>query len=339
MPAGDLESNNTVARHVWDVLKRFESVLAALDEAPVRLKSKLPPGALRDELGRFRVWSGNIGAHKAGRGSLDHKLREASHIRDSIIETLQIAAETLETVRSILSEERVPWEDIQYPETDSDEGISDVEDESSTPQTELRQLVGNLVNITTSLLRLSVSIRNPAPHDRFKGLRNIDCRHFEPNDIEHVRAKFPKAADYVSLRLGRAISRRRQFLRYREDHRKNYGLGLEEVASQNAIGTDEQSTVASSIPNAYKERLPDTTFEGMEDSEDVLSQTSYALSDSDSTMLRPPTLPESGLNDQPFECPLCFHMISVSGTLSWYRHVYRDLQPYVSRAWMSYRIV
>lgn len=35
---------------------------------------------LLNEFGRFRVWAGNTGAHRTGRVSLDHRLRDASHI-------------------------------------------------------------------------------------------------------------------------------------------------------------------------------------------------------------------------------------------------------------------
>ena len=43
---------------------------------------------LLDEFGRFRVWAGNAGAHRAGRVSLDYRLREASHIHAELTELL-----------------------------------------------------------------------------------------------------------------------------------------------------------------------------------------------------------------------------------------------------------
>jgi hypothetical protein len=43
---------------------------------------------LKDEQSRFMVWSGNIGAHRTGRSSLDHRLRDASNIRNHIIQML-----------------------------------------------------------------------------------------------------------------------------------------------------------------------------------------------------------------------------------------------------------
>ena len=43
---------------------------------------------LRNEFGRFRVWAGNAGAHRTGRVSLDHRLRDASHIYKELINLL-----------------------------------------------------------------------------------------------------------------------------------------------------------------------------------------------------------------------------------------------------------
>ena len=44
---------------------------------------------VQDELGRFRVWLGNVGAHRSGRISLDYRLREAASMRDSVLELLK----------------------------------------------------------------------------------------------------------------------------------------------------------------------------------------------------------------------------------------------------------
>jgi hypothetical protein len=44
--------------------------------------------ALEDELGRFRVWAANSGAHRKGRVSLDHKLREALHVHEKVTDLL-----------------------------------------------------------------------------------------------------------------------------------------------------------------------------------------------------------------------------------------------------------
>ena len=48
------------------------------------LADQLPPPTLLDELGRFKAWADNIGAHRSGRVSLDRRLGEASHVREKV---------------------------------------------------------------------------------------------------------------------------------------------------------------------------------------------------------------------------------------------------------------
>lgn len=49
-----------------------------------------------DEFGRFKVWSSNIGAHRSGRSSLDHRLRDASHIQKRVVELLGDLGQSLD---------------------------------------------------------------------------------------------------------------------------------------------------------------------------------------------------------------------------------------------------
>jgi len=51
-------------------------------------KQLFPVNGLSTELGRFRVWAGNTGAHRIGRVSLDHRLREVPDIHEQISELL-----------------------------------------------------------------------------------------------------------------------------------------------------------------------------------------------------------------------------------------------------------
>ena len=44
---------------------------------------------LADQRGRFRVWAGNVGAHRTDKASLQHRLREAPHFRSLVHGLLQ----------------------------------------------------------------------------------------------------------------------------------------------------------------------------------------------------------------------------------------------------------
>lgn len=52
---------------------------------------------LDDDLGRFRVWVGNFGAHRkpSDRLSLDHRLREASSLRHEVQNHIHDISEAL----------------------------------------------------------------------------------------------------------------------------------------------------------------------------------------------------------------------------------------------------
>lgn len=95
---------STIADHVWTCLKEFNSLCSspttwtasALDEGA---QSDISLLKLQNELSRFKVWSGNISAHKKGRSSLDHRLRDASNIRNQVVELLEDLAESLKDGR------------------------------------------------------------------------------------------------------------------------------------------------------------------------------------------------------------------------------------------------
>lgn len=330
----ETDSTIAIASHVNDCLEAFRDVCTRLTRVESHIRNKIPPGSFVDQAGRFRLWSGNIGAHKKGRSSLDYRLREASHLRDRIVSLLQDLANVLKEATEIVSGERQPWEDLSDSASDTSDDY--VQDSDGTAVTELAQLTSNMAEINTCLMRLSMAIRNPAPHDQFKESTNMDMSYFERFDIDHVRGKFPDAQEYLVRRLGKAVSRRRQYLRYRKEHRERLEQGMMSkvhdtdakpiVLATAAPSENPRSTVASSIPHAFK---ADIAIDN-EDYEETLSQTSYASSNSDPTKLRPPPLPEAGVKGEPFECSLCCRMTSAQQTNIWHKHVYRDLQPFVS---------
>jgi hypothetical protein len=138
---------------------------------------------------------------------------------------------------------------------------------------------------------------------------SIDTSHFQLYDTQHVRSKFPNADEYVTNRLGKAISTRRQFLKYSEQHRKRLKAGL-----TSNIGDEVQSTVASSLPFQIKSgafELP------TKDNDDQISMTSFATSVANSDKLKVPPLPKNAVYDQEFECSLCYCIVSVENWDAW----------------------
>lgn len=286
----------------FNVLKQVESPLAIDSDRKAVLE-------IVEGEARFKVWSGNIGAHSTGRRSLEYRLRDASHLRKQVISLLGELAELLADAYAIVIGEKTPWDRIK-----DDEGIgfdSKSEFDDDVPATEMSQIAQNVLDVIDCLLRLSVAIRNPAPHDRFATFISTDASHYEKHDIDHVRSKFNKIEPFLAERLGRAISRRRQYFKYRQSHhlKLSQGLGYRE--------TNDGSTIASSLPQrakaaGFKVEAVDET----EASDSGVTQTSLASSHAGGDKLRVPPLPREAENG-PFECPFCYMMIVATSSLSW----------------------
>lgn len=152
-------------------------------------------------------------------------------------------------------------------------------------------------------------IQKPAPHDRFINSGRFDQSFRQPWDEQHVRDKYPDAPEWLPERLGKAISRRRQFLEYRKTHH-------EQIASVELSNVPEDTgTVVSSLPTAAKQdpgihisQDPDIP-EPDNQLEDAISETSYAETIACENILPFPKMPDTAQGGSMFECPFCFMII------------------------------
>lgn len=87
---------STIAEAVEVCSVSFSGLHKALQSAKSDSRSQIPLTCVTDQHGRFNVWAGNIGAHQHGRSSLDHRLRDASQIREEFVKVLQYLKETLD---------------------------------------------------------------------------------------------------------------------------------------------------------------------------------------------------------------------------------------------------
>jgi hypothetical protein len=131
------------------------------------------------------------------------------------------------------------------------------------------------------------------------------------------------------LRLGKAISRRRQYLRYHEDQQRNLeqSLGPYPIFRDPSKAPSEkiQSTVTSSIPTATKATASAMNLDDDDYYEDMISQTSDASSHSNSSRLRPPPLPKTVQDGEPFECPMNYRFTATQQTHTWHKHILSPL--------------
>ncbi|KAL7936009.1 hypothetical protein V8C35DRAFT_296599 [Trichoderma chlorosporum] len=317
----------SIAKSVRGCLELFQA-LSSISSSLSNTSDQAALMAIAEEEPRFKVWSGNMGAHSTGRRSLQYRLRDASHLQNQVLALLKDLSELLEDCSDILQGRKVPWDQVEDDKILADELdlLEDDSNDSELPTTEMEQIASNVPDTINCLLRLSVAIRNPAPHDRFVAAVPIDESHYESFDIQHVQAKFPKIDSFLAQRLGKAISRRRHYFRYRESHHSKLSHGLDLIDQ-----ADGKSTIASSIPGYAKDTGMNNALSAINEdavSDSGISQTSFASSVADTEGIRIPPLPKSA-ESGPFECPFCYMIIIAANRTSWIRHVFADLRPYV----------
>lgn len=217
------------------------------------------------------------------------------------------------TAKDILTGQTTPWDQDLSP-ADFSDGDSDQEpfQDGASENSELSQIFAAIVEDINCLSRLSVSIHNPSPHDRFKKACLTDTSGYEPFDVQHVCNKLSKAPKPIAERLGMAISRRRQYFKYRELHHDKLASGLE-LDDKDQM----QSTVASSLPKKLNVNEPISLDENVDDASDAgRSQTSWATSAANPERRKIPALP-AGAENGPFECPFCFMMVAITSRNHW----------------------
>ncbi|KAK8169920.1 hypothetical protein IWX90DRAFT_192809 [Phyllosticta citrichinensis] len=322
-----------IAEQVRKCLDSFHE-LGRIVLSPSRNEAKnLSAFEVSDAADRFRIWAGNIGAHRKDRGSLDYRLRDASHIKDSVLDLLDALLNKMEKASAILRGERLPMEELEF-ESDSDSEFEEATHEGPVEPfheaTELGQLMESIKEVISMLLRTSMVIRKPAPHDHFANFNQVSTTHFEEFDLRHIQDKFPKASRTLVERLARATASRRSYLKYREDRQINLAAGLD---SFDDGGLENKSQPAPSIIATSLNTIIKTAAHLDLDafSEAGKTETSFASSfhGQNDNILKLPRIPKDGLDGGPFQCPLCFGIISAKTENSWKKHVSKDLAPYV----------
>ena len=194
------------------------------------------------------------------------------------------------------------------------------------------ELQDGVSSIISSLLKLALAVRNPAPLDRYVKSGAIDMSYYKPHDLAYIEEMFPGIDDYLKERMAEATLQRRRFLEYSARHQCKLARDTE-IKDDGDDNIDTlsiyASTNASSLPAPILHELSK-----LEAPDDVRSETSSLTSYASSGMGKrakvpsPPSYAVLG-SSEPFECPYCRLLIAPQDTYGWKRHVFNDLQPYV----------
>ncbi|KAF5578037.1 transcription factor Cys6 [Fusarium pseudocircinatum] len=347
-----------IAHNVRNVLKLFRNVAESYNHELDYLDDQAESHSLRkllltleNENVRFKMWAGNLAAHQSGPASLDHRLREAPHVQEQVLYLLRDVSESIEDAISLITKGDPPKcsrDTDDNPESfpggsdlDSENSFTDSDlddDENISLEARLPTLCTDIAEAINCLLRLSVAIANPAPHERFRKLGagpDEDISFYKAHDVRYVKDKFPKIDQDLPDVLGKFITRRRQFFKYREAHHAKLVAGLDQETQKDTGRTEiVPNTMPSSLPEHFK---GSGVIDEDSRSDMAMSETSYATSAGylmleDGEMkpappLKVPPRPQEA-DKGVFECPFCYRMISASTRGAWKRHVFGDLRPY-----------
>ena len=274
------------------------------------------------------------------------------------------------TAISIINGTRRPFEEAfsssESEASDADEDNGGAISSRNYPNTELQQLTQSIIKLVANLFKISTVIRKGnISQDRLLRSSRIDVSYYEPFDMQHAKNKFPSANDALIDRLGKAISRRRQYLKYREQHHEKLANPNQSSTASTRPQKDSQplreadSKATSEARTDQKPTKPDlsakvsvshdvsttastfiisNTNEVIDVDVDVYSESgtvsSYQPSVVGDEKLQLPPLPRNSEGGRDFECPYCYTICKLTGTTDWARrtewkrHMFKDLQPY-----------
>lgn len=234
-------------------VRSFHTFVNALVTSDGKWEEQIDREVLEDEFGRFRVWSGNLGALQKGHSSLDYRLRDSPLLSGNALKFLEELNDNLNEALAIVSGVRLPYEEQPKPDFDeqssgeSDDGFfsEDDEVEDGVSKKELTMRYEEVVDIIDNLYKLSVRIRTPTlrsrslkaasyqPKDPETGvdLLNTYALHDQQHTRELLRSLRPAhisesqdSDDYLVNRLAHGITLRRRHFKYWRRHRDKLAM-------------------------------------------------------------------------------------------------------------------
>ena len=320
-------SRTSIASIVAQVIDLFRRAKENFESSGLNSSDESPSKAIKDYEGRFRVWCGNVGAHQTGKSSLGNRLRDAPNLTSKVLRLLQNLRKLLLEANAIISGQRKPAEQETYDSSSDSSDEEPLSEDEDGADGELAQILSEFGDILDCLYRMSMNLRSPGGNKRFAKAAKIDVTYFEHFDIQYVQQVFPSAEEYLSARLGKAISRRRQFLKYQEQHATKLAQGIDPSVEETAQSETTASTLVEDSPavTAVRSSMLPTFADDMS----MVSATSYATVPGSMSSIKWPSLPKASKYGSPYECPFCHVFIDAQSTHEWRKHLVRDLHPYI----------
>ena len=306
---------------------------------------------------RFAVWASNLGAYHepSDPRSADYRLREASSVSKLISQYLDELLDVLEDATNIANGKRPDASLLE--EAGPLDYAEDEKGFQETEESELAELCAITSDIITSLLKVSILIRQSTDRDRYaKATASGDSPFLRHIDIQRIGERFPKIGNkrqsdcedgsdehaWLRERLGNANVHRRQYLRYIRDHYNRLANAPPNLQAPRLLSAANQPplTLAARQPSQAPSsrptlaptdsstlnisRLPqdisEQVLEQQDDADDALSFiSSQNLLESDDmeTKHRVVRLEEISNGHLQFECPYCRGIIQPKTHAKW----------------------
>ena len=211
----------------------------------------------------------------------------------------------------------------KYPVRDT-ANSPDIESRSQFSVFELAGLVEDISESLDCLYRASLQLSKRRAKDQFNKAAKIDTRYFERYDLEYCEERYPGAQDFLRKRMARILTKRRQYLKYREQHAAKLAQDIEGDGSD---GEERRTALSETTATSFVETLTMDKPTDAGDTASIASDTTY--SSIVGGKLRMPTLPTAAADGSFFQCPICRRMDQFKlPSRDWTKHVFRDLQPY-----------
>ncbi|KAK5742069.1 hypothetical protein LTR17_003577 [Elasticomyces elasticus] len=289
--------------------------------------------AVLDNSSRFNIWVGDIGARypAADQRSADHRLRDAPRPASRILDILRDLCENNHELLNILLGHRQDAADVDAE--DAEDGRDDDEafdlEVFKKPVSEAHELCLGVTNLITSLMKVSILVRDTKPRDKYaEAAAKRAMPEWTASDRNHVGEKFPKVKNQLWLleRLGDAITARRHFLGYSQEHHQkrlasktNRGYDVSGASTNNAASTLD-SGIMQSLSLYQVDENDDTTLQ---------ANTDIPHAAAVDRPLKFSSLEMVAKGDLSFECPHCWGIVTCRTQRDWEVHVLEDLRAYV----------
>ncbi|KAB8300074.1 hypothetical protein EYC80_000307 [Monilinia laxa] len=254
-----------IARNVATVFAR-----ARAKQLEPHLRSEL-----ENELGRFKIWAGNLGVFAPGRASADYRLRDDVDIKEVLVQMLdrlrQSTKQAMDPPVILEEEEELVQDDSSTTSSDDSMAISldkdsDVGSEADSPSTQSTDVVSNALGsireTINRLYRLSTIIKKPNSSNENVKVANFmakeeaseELKEFETSVRWQIQFRLPNTSPALLDRLVDAAVFRRRKLEYRERHKEKLSQGVEHsFASELVVPLFPKETVLRP-PGAQRKR-------------------------------------------------------------------------------------